>query len=253
MGEPILCRQNLAAMPFFLENTSVNIYSLEELVYVMQQHVYLFGSDIRKTEFADWVEAELGKEELAEELRSLLLQEAKAAEFAGAVLKHTGYCNTQEREGLVQKLSEYEKKSEFECEIMKADSFLENEKYLSSIKEYQYLLKKKAGTEKNDVLLGKIWHNMGTAYARLFLFEEAAECYKKAFSYNGSPISEQAFRDAGFCVKGAAAQEISDAAFLDEWDAAQKAKQAGDMEKYYYIAGKKVNEWKKEYIKYSRV
>ena len=35
MGELILCNNNLAAMPFFLENVSVNIYSLEELIYCM--------------------------------------------------------------------------------------------------------------------------------------------------------------------------------------------------------------------------
>ena len=51
MGELILCNNNLAAMPFFLENVSVNIYSLEELIYCMKKYIYLIGTDIHKAEF----------------------------------------------------------------------------------------------------------------------------------------------------------------------------------------------------------
>ena len=68
MGELILCNNNLAAMPFFLENVSVNIYSLEELIYCMKKYIYLIGTDIQKAEFVSWVKQELGKDELAEKL-----------------------------------------------------------------------------------------------------------------------------------------------------------------------------------------
>ena len=62
MGELILCNNNLAAMPFFLENVSVNIYSLEELIYCMKKYIYLIGTDIQKAEFVSWVKQELGKD-----------------------------------------------------------------------------------------------------------------------------------------------------------------------------------------------
>ena len=33
MGELILCSQQLAAMPYYIENVSLNVYSLDELCY----------------------------------------------------------------------------------------------------------------------------------------------------------------------------------------------------------------------------
>ena len=34
----------------------------------------------------------------------------------------------------------------------------------------------------SEVLRGNLWHNLGTAYARLFLFEEAGRCFEKAYA-----------------------------------------------------------------------
>ena len=55
MGELILCRGTLAAVPYFLESIAVNIYSLEELAWCMDQHAELTGIDIYKESFAGWV------------------------------------------------------------------------------------------------------------------------------------------------------------------------------------------------------
>ena len=54
MGELILCRGTLAAVPYFLESIAVNIYSLEELAWCMDQHAELTGIDIYKESFAGW-------------------------------------------------------------------------------------------------------------------------------------------------------------------------------------------------------
>ena len=34
---------------------------------------------------------------------------------------------------------------------------------------------------KMPQMVGAVWHNLGTAYARLFLFEQAADCYARAY------------------------------------------------------------------------
>ena len=122
MGELILCNNNLAAMPFFLENVSVNIYSLEELIYCMKKYIYLSGTDIRKAEFVSWVKQELGKDELAEKLNACLADKRSVSDFADPILENSGYCVGEEREELKKQLREYEKKSPFECKIIKADS-----------------------------------------------------------------------------------------------------------------------------------
>ena len=54
---------------------------------------------------------------------------------------------------------------------------------------YQKLLE---SPEVSGLLEGNIYHNLGTAYARQFLFEEAAKCYEMAYEKNQNPASKQA-------------------------------------------------------------
>lgn len=242
MGELILCKDSLAAMPFFLENVSVNIYSLEELIYCMKNYIYLIGADIQKEEFASWVKQELKKTDLAEKLYACLEEKKSVSEFAGAILESVGYCTVSEREEIKKQLSEYEKRSPFECKILKADSLLMHGKYISSIEEYRHLLHYEANDETDGVLLGKIWHNMGTAYARLFCFEEASACYDKAFCYNQSPMTGKAYQ----LSEAARKREI-------EFSDAASEKTDGNVPLSYDIVVHRVKEWKKEYEKYSRM
>ena len=46
MGELLLCRFKTAETPYYLENYSVNIYSLEELCYCMEQNPYLIEESL---------------------------------------------------------------------------------------------------------------------------------------------------------------------------------------------------------------
>ena len=96
--------------------------------------------------------------------------------------------------------------------------------------------------ETNGELLGKIWHNMGTAYARLFCFEEASSCYDKAFCYNQSPVTGKAY-------------QLSEAARKKEIDFSEERKEKtdGNNPLSYDIVIQRVEEWKKEYEKYSRM
>ena len=59
MGELILCGGPLAAMPYYIEEVSLNVYSLEELSYYVEQILYLLGPDFMQEELCDWVERSL--------------------------------------------------------------------------------------------------------------------------------------------------------------------------------------------------
>lgn len=39
MGELILCSHPIAAMPYYIDNISLNVYSLEELCYYIENHL----------------------------------------------------------------------------------------------------------------------------------------------------------------------------------------------------------------------
>ena len=72
----------------------------------------------------------------------------------------------------------------FERDKIRADQLMEKEKYLAAIYRYKHLLDEADTKETGEVLRGNIWHNLGTAYARLFLFEEAGRCFEKAYALN---------------------------------------------------------------------
>ena len=59
MGKLILCEKPLAALPYYIENLSLNIYSAEELCYYIENNVYLLEQDFMDDELIEWI----GKEE----------------------------------------------------------------------------------------------------------------------------------------------------------------------------------------------
>ena len=118
MGELILCRGTLAAVPYFLESIAVNIYSLEELAWCMDQHAELTGIDIYKESFAGWVKEELGLADEGQTLFDLLAGKKDMAEFTDTVLKMVSYLDEEQRRRVLARIKAYEDKSLFEQEIL---------------------------------------------------------------------------------------------------------------------------------------
>lgn len=187
MGELILCNQMLAALPYYLDDASLNIYSLEELSYYIENNVYLLEVDFMNEELCTWIDKELQLHETATKLREIYRNDGTLSEFVECILKETGYLSEEACAKIVTSLKEMENKSEFECIKLKADRFVENKRYVNAIYEYRKLLLIK--DEPNEILMGNVWHNLGRAYVGLFLFREAAMCYRRAYELNENPES----------------------------------------------------------------
>lgn len=199
MGELILCNQMLAAMPYYLDHASLNVYSLEELSYYIEHNCYLLDADFMSEELCFWVEQELGLKRAAEKLRGICQKEGTLSEFAEYLLVLSGYCKQESIRKIVETLREMEHKTEFECCKIRADRYMENCQYVKGIKEYRRMLQMEETTEY-PLLTGNVWHNLGTAYARLFLFPDAAACLKQAYQLNQNPKSLQASLYAYRCM-----------------------------------------------------
>ena len=100
------------------------------------------------------------------------------------ILEDTCYYSKAEIDNIVSVLEQLEQKTGFECSKMRADQLMEKEKYLAAIYAYRKLLESEEAKETDALLKGNVWHNLGTAYARLFLFGEAAACYENAYELN---------------------------------------------------------------------
>ena len=184
MGELLLCNEPIAAMPYYMESIGVNIYSIEELCYYISVNTFLLDKDFMKEELCTWIEKEVHLQKLAIILRDIMHGNRILSAFIEQILNSCGYCTRQEIIEIVSVIRQMEEKSDFECMKLRADKLMEKKRYLSSIYEYRRLLDKEEVKSEKPPLIGNIWHNLGTAYARLYLFEEAAKCYETAYGLN---------------------------------------------------------------------
>ena len=184
MGALLLCNRPIAAMPYYIEALSVNIYSLEELCYVIEHHPFLLDEGFFDDELILWIEREVGEGELAEGLRQSLRKEQGITKLVELILNATGYLNYDAGMRILSQIREMQHKTVFERRKMRADRYVENKKYINALLEYRRILQMEEECKKNPVVCGNIWHNQGTVFARLFLFREAKECFEKAYQYH---------------------------------------------------------------------
>ena len=184
MGELILCSHPIAAMPYYIDNISLNVYSLEELCYYIENHLYLIEADFMSEELCLWIGQELDEKDLAQSLRSVLLGNGSLSDFTELILRSCGYCSEDTIRHIRSVLLDMQNKSVFECSKIRADRYMESEKYVKAIHEYRKLLGMEEECKKNPVLEGNIRHNLGTACAELFLFDEAAANFLNAYRLN---------------------------------------------------------------------
>ena len=81
MGELILCSEPIAAMPYYLEGVSLNIYSLEELSYYIMHNTYLIERDFMNEELCTWIAREARQIKLAERLRDIMHGNRSLSDF----------------------------------------------------------------------------------------------------------------------------------------------------------------------------
>lgn len=182
MGNLILCKGQVAAMPFFLEDLSLNVYSLEEISYFLKENVDLAEQEFVKEEFTEWVRIELKMEELAEKL-DFCRKKQNVIQFMQLLLSANNYLLSEEIEQISKELTAYQNKSEIECKKIRADRLLQKQSFAIAVQEYRKILDEKEVRKEDPMLQGSIWNNMGTAYARMFLFADAMKCYEKAYRF----------------------------------------------------------------------
>ncbi len=189
MGELILCKQSIAATPFFLEDAALNVYSLEELSYYISKNVYLLNSNFISVELCNWIGRELEQKELQTQLLDAIQSKAPLHIFVGLILTYNGYLTNREIKQVIQTVASFENKSPEECQKMRADRLIDNNKIVDAIYEYEYMLDEDGTKKLPREFQGDVWHNLGVAYARLFFFDEASRCFEQAYMRNHKMVS----------------------------------------------------------------
>ncbi|MCI8299634.1 MAG: hypothetical protein HFI69_04665 [Lachnospiraceae bacterium] len=194
MSRVWLCQYPVAKHPLKVK-TGVNLYSFEELCYYLYQNAEAVEESFYNEILCQWLEQEIRNQELARRLSEGLQEEQGGCWFIEQILKDGGLQDSQEIEQAVHLAKSMENKSPAQCAKLRGDRFLQSGRYRDALWEYRSALE-----EETDVFFqGRIWHNLGTLYARQFLFTAAAECYKRAYETGQQTESSEAYLLALSC------------------------------------------------------
>lgn len=243
MNKVWICQSKIAGIPLYLPEQRVNLYSLEELCYYLCQDAEVIEEQFFDEKLVLWLERELGLTELSERLREGIAQGKRGFWCMEVVLWESGYYTKEEIEKVMETVSRIVQAKPEERKKLRADRMLQEGRYKVALQEYQQLVLK----ENPDKLLASyIWHNMGTAYARQFLFERAAECYEKAYTMGRMEESRQQYLVACACAER---QNLEEGTNIAEGKELQKVKEQEGMLRYEEEVYRKLKKLVEEYMR----
>ena len=196
MEELILCNRKETDVPYYLEQNMINIYSLEELNWYILNHTEYLDDSFVSDDLISWIAEELKDRELAGQLKEAVRKKMTLAKKVRLLMDACGFCTKKEKDEIEYALAEVENKSEIECMKIRADRSLMNHRYVMAIREYMRLLQKEEAGKLATSVIGNIWNNIGVAHTGLFLYRDAARCFKKAYDYNNNPACMREMEEA---------------------------------------------------------
>lgn len=193
MSGYILCQTKKAQRPYFIENISMNIYSIEELCYYLYHNLYLADHTVFNEELCSWLRDELGLEHLSVKLRQNLERNADVEEMIYPLFKEINYLTYEEMKGFNSRLAALGNERLAARMKRKGDALTENRMYVNAIQVYQKLLDRDDLNEQRKGFEASVLYNLGCAYSYLFQMEKAEECYLESYTKEHSPKALQAY------------------------------------------------------------
>ena len=175
-----LCEGKRAQKPYFIENIRTNIYSIEELCYYLYENPSLIDETIVNEQLCDWLRDELGLRKLHKQMMEHLEKRDGIVYFIAPVFKEIGYLQPDKLREYQEQLVRLEMQSPDTRQKQKGDYLVRRGMYAKALNEYRQIIDRQ--TDRNtSQFMAQIWNNMGSTLARLFRFEEAADCFYHAW------------------------------------------------------------------------
>lgn len=179
MSQIILGTGAYAERPYYVDKFYLNLYSVEELCYLLVEKAELLDEDIMQRDLVQWLEEQCGLDQLAHTLYSLINQNGSIVAFAGTILEYVNLYPPEMIEQTEQIIRNNEGLNPYERGKAKADYMLQSRKYFMALRQYYSLLARIPETD--SVIRAGILHNMGVACAKLFMFRQAADRFLEAY------------------------------------------------------------------------
>lgn len=181
MGEYRLCRGKTAKHPFYIESIDLNIYTIEELCFYFHQNLCLLDESILNEKLCVWMAEEIGMERLSRRLLSKLEEQAGLGSLVLPVFKETGYLSADEYRQMQEQIARLEIQPEDIRRKIRGDYLVNYGMHSGAIHVYQEILETRNGGRLGIQFYASVLNNMAAAYARMFLFREAAECLWQSY------------------------------------------------------------------------
>nr|WP_294491415.1 hypothetical protein [uncultured Mediterraneibacter sp.] len=181
MGNLILCHDRHAAHPYEITRIHSRIFTIEELCYYLCNNLYLIDYTIMNEQLCQWLDEELGMNQLAAELRDVLRLRGSVEKFVLTILKSSKIYREPEMIRIQNVLEHLKNQKDIERQKYKGDNLLESGEVEEAILVYQAILNEEKDETVDDKFYGRIYAGLGAAYGRLFLYQESARMYDRAY------------------------------------------------------------------------
>lgn len=184
MGRVYTCEGRVASVPYTIKNACVRVYCVEELCFYIINNAHFIEDDFIDNDMLTWFEEECNLPALSRKIRNGARTDNRTEKLVRIILETVHYCSDDEIDETVKVLKANRNISPLDKLKIRGDFFLKNEKYSLAESTYQDLVNL-IDKDKDSSMLALCYHNLGVVYARLFMFENAADLFKQAYEIDG--------------------------------------------------------------------
>lgn len=181
MGSLILCHDRRASHPYEITRIHSRIFTIEELCYYLCNNLYLIDYTIMNSQLCVWLDEELGMEKLSAELKDVIRLKGSVEKFVLTILKASKIYREPEMIRIQNVLEHLKNQKDIERQKYKGDNLLESGEVEEAILVYQAILNQEKDETVDEKFYGRIYAGLGAAYGRLFLYQESARMYDRAY------------------------------------------------------------------------
>ena len=187
MGSLVLCHERHATHPYEITRIHCKIFTIEELCYYLCNNLYLIDYTIMNEQLCVWLDEELGMRTLAGQLRDVIRLHGSIEKFVLTILKDSRIYRDTEMIRIQNVLERLRNQKDIERQKYKGDNLLESGEIEEAILVYQAILNQEKDESVDAKFYGRIYAGLGAAYGRLFLYQESARMYDRAYQICEDP------------------------------------------------------------------
>ena len=178
--------------PYYIEAIKTNVYSLEEINYFILHHINLVYRDFFSNSLFDYIETELGREDMAAALREMAERKADLKDFIVYILNESYYYSSSELSVVAAYVMNIDYMSDAERLKIEADGYYKIGKLGSALRVYFNILGDMENGDMSEAFYAKVAYSIGVIYARLFMSRNAISFFSYAYELYPDPAYARA-------------------------------------------------------------